>query len=65
MIMSAVGYDGPYPPKDCIGSRFAQYEERDGILCMVMGGDAVFSYINGEMVWIERWRHEPELRLIR
>lgn len=63
--MTASAYDGPFPPDKCIGSVFAQYHERDGILCKLAGGDAVFWCINGEAFWIEHWIYDPHLRVIR
>lgn len=63
--MTAVAYKGPIPPKNCIQERYAQYDERDGLLYKIRGGDAVFWGADGKALYINRWSTDEKLRLIR
>lgn len=72
--MTAIAYDGPIPPANCIQTRFAQYsmhEDRaddDGLLYKCRGGSAVFWPIWGDgndAVKIDNYHTDPKLRVIR
>mgnify|MGYP000659150085 CR=1 FL=1 len=63
--MDVEPYEGPFPPDKCKESRYAQYEERDGLLFKLWGGSAVFWFLGGPAILIRKWGLDPKLRLIR